>query len=326
MFLTSELLERLVCPRDHKPLQRRAEELVCEHGHSYPIVSGIPIMLLDEVPVTHGICSDTLERSKRPSGPESKGTVGAHGVDSFVQRIIASTNGRLYASLVNNLKDYPIPHIRLAPGNGQLLLDIGCNWGRWCVAAARMGYQPVGIDPSLEALVAAYQVAQQLGVKANFVVADARYLPFPKDTFDVVFSYSVLQHFSKEDAKTSLLESARVLKLHGKCLVQLPQVFGVRNLYNMFRDRNSTNIFRVRYWHLTEIKRIFESTVGSTKLSVDGYFGLGIQPSDIRFLPPAYRIVVRASEFLRKLSLRLPWMINFADSVYAESTKAESSP
>jgi hypothetical protein len=27
-----------------------------------------------------------------------------------------------------------------------VLVDLGCNWGRWCIAAGRMGFLPVGVD------------------------------------------------------------------------------------------------------------------------------------------------------------------------------------
>ena len=51
--------------------------------------------------------------------------------------------------------------------------------------------------------------------EARYVVADARRLPFADDTFDVVFSYGVLQHFSKSDVATSVDEIARVVKRSG---------------------------------------------------------------------------------------------------------------
>jgi ubiquinone/menaquinone biosynthesis C-methylase UbiE len=54
------------------------------------------------------------------------------------------------------------------------------------------------------------------------VVGDARFLPFADNSFNTVFSYSVFQHFSKENTKISLDEAARVLKKNGKSLIQMP--------------------------------------------------------------------------------------------------------
>jgi ubiquinone/menaquinone biosynthesis C-methylase UbiE len=43
-------------------------------------------------------------------------------------------------------------------------------------------------------------------------VGDARFLPFRAGSVDVVFSYSVVQHFSKDDASREIKEVGRVLQ------------------------------------------------------------------------------------------------------------------
>lgn len=78
------------------------------------------------------------------------------------------------------------------PGDGKLLVDIGGNWGRWVVAAARAGYTVIGIDIHLEGLRAATRVCAQLGVDALLVGADARRLPLQPRSVVTVFRYSVL--------------------------------------------------------------------------------------------------------------------------------------
>ncbi|MDB9456404.1 Trm112 family protein [Dolichospermum circinale] len=55
---------------------------------------------------------------------------------------------------------------------------------------------------------------------------------------------------------------------------------------------------------------------------IDGFFGLGIQKSDIDLLPLKYKLVVRASESLKILSLLIPFLKYVADSVYIKSTKS----
>jgi hypothetical protein len=54
-------------------------------------------------------------------------------------------------------------------------------------------------------------------------------------------------------------------------------------------------------------------------MSVDGYFGLGIQASDSSLLPFRYRVIVRASEIVKTFSRKAKWMRFLADSVYLYS-------
>src|SRR5271165_2129516 len=224
------LLRLLVCPRDHQVLEEQDRHLLCPSGHRYPIVEGIPILLLAENPQTHIEGTRSLQAGASGEARSARLASQPGEIDPFVQHIIAATNGMFYIRLVGKLTDYPIPHLRLPPGDGKRFLEIGCNWGRWCVAAARMGYRPVGIDPSLKGIRAARHVAQQLGIEAHYVVADGRYLPFASGTFDQVFSYSVLQHLSKQNARLTLQEAARALCPGGGFLVQMPNCFGIRCL------------------------------------------------------------------------------------------------
>jgi SAM-dependent methyltransferase/uncharacterized protein YbaR (Trm112 family) len=312
------LLQLLVCPRDHQVLEERDQHLLCPSGHRYPIVEGIPILLLSETPQTHveGTRSLQVGASGEATPTPLPGPPPGE-IDPFVQHIIAATNGLLYIRLVGKLTDYPIPYLRLPPGGGKRFLEIGCNWGRWCVAAARMGYRPVGIDPSLKAIRAARHVAQQLGIKAHYAVADGRYLPFASGTFDQVFSYSVLQHLSKENARLTLREVARALHSAGGFLVQMPNGFGIRCLYHQacrgFREGRD---FDVRYWTPRELDSTFRATFGSARIFVDGFFSLNAQISDVGFLPWKYRIVVYASEALRKISGVFSPLTYVADSLY----------
>ncbi len=300
----------LVCPRDRTPLR----DGVCEQGHEYPLVDGVPVLLVDEEAPTHAACGK-VEQLPPPV---------REGIDPFVQEVIGATCGRLYEHLIADLPDYPIPELRLPAGEGRTFLEVGSNWGRWCVAAARRGYAPTGIDPSLKGVQAARRVAEQLGVDAQYVVGDARRLPFADASFDVVFSYSVFQHFSKLDALAAFDELGRVLKPGGQSLVQMANLYGARSLWNQARERRfrePRTLFDVRYWGPLELKRELESRVGPTRLSVDGFFTLNPQPTDLALLPARYRAVVHASEALRRAAGVVRPLTLVADSVYARSRR-----
>ncbi|MGQ0543231.1 MAG: methyltransferase domain-containing protein [Blastocatellia bacterium] len=319
------LFDHLVCPRDKKNLKLESEVLVCQSGHSYPVVEDIPIMLVDDEEFTHDYIRQTLEKvSSLKAGNHEciKGQTEIENgkIDEFVQGEIPYTSGNLYFSVQYKLSRYPIPNFRLPEGNGARLLDIGCNWGRWSIAAAQKGYRPVGLEPSLDAVLAARRVSRQLNVETNFVVGDSRFLPFEPNSFDVVFSYSVLQHLSKNNVRITLDEAAQVLKKGGKALIQMPNKYGIRQLQQQWRRSFTEGEgFEVRYWTPRELLRTFEAKFGRTSMTTDCFFGLGIQGCDADMLPFHYKCVVYSSELLRKSSHFLKPLTKVADSVYLES-------
>jgi SAM-dependent methyltransferase len=301
----------LVCPRDRAGLVREGDELACPQGHRYAVVDGIPVLLLEDEEPTHAACHVSLAPDAPADDPEA-----------LVQDAIAATCGNLYRHLVGNVSRYPIPEIRLPEGDGRRFLEVGCNWGRWCVSAARRGYEVVGVDPSLLGIRAARRVAEQLGVYATYVVADARHLPFPDDSFDVVFSYSVFQHFAREDALAAFDEVGRTLRPEGLAMLQLANVWGARSLWNQLRERRfrePRTLFDVRYWGPRELRGELARRVGPTRIAADGFFTLNPQMTDLELFPRRYRVVVRTSEALRRASERVPPLRYAADSLYALS-------
>ena len=86
-------------------------------------------------------------RTPRAASVEQLPPPVREGIDPFVQEVIGATCGRLYEHLIADLPEYPIPELRLPPGEGRSFLEVGSNWGRWCVAAARRGYAADGDRP-----------------------------------------------------------------------------------------------------------------------------------------------------------------------------------
>lgn len=336
-------LDNLVCPLDRAPLSYRDGSLISAAGRIYPVVEGVPVMLVPEARQTIGVAESSLARARGdgrgvdPRAPhlhleslgindaEKEGIVelargGPAGIDPVVAYMIAATSGITYRHLIGSLHEYPIPELRLPDSDGGLLLDLGCNWGRWSIAAARKGYAVVGIDPSLGAIMAARRVARQLDLPVKYVVGDARYLPFRDTRFGTVFSYSVLQHLGKADVVSVLSQVRRVLRPEGASLIQMPNRLGVRSLYHQARRGfRETRNFEVRYWSLAELTRVFESEIGPSRISVDCYFGLGLQKSDKHLMSRPIRIAITLSEWLRALSGKLPALRHVADSVYVAS-------
>jgi len=321
------LLAGLVCPRDKKELSFREGRLECGEGHAYAVIDGIPVLLFDDGQPTHGYIRRTLDQVERITSGENPQDVLWQSsdpdgtVDEFVQAELPYTCGNLYFSVQHKLTRYPFPEVRLEKGSGQRLLDVGCNWGRWTLAAAQLGYRPVGIDPCLDAVLAARRIARQLGADAHFLVADGRYLPFRDGLFEIGFSNGVFQHLKKVNAIASLKELSRVVSVGGRTVIQMANRYGVRSMYQQSRlgFKEGAEGADVIYWSPSELVEAFNEVFGETKLSADCYFGLNVQGYDIDIMPPRFKTIIRASEFVRGMSARVPPLVRFADSVYLHS-------
>ena len=322
-MLSQQTLRLLACPRDQRPLIPSDAALTCSEGHRYPIIEGFPILLRDDVPHTHWAATLSLESARQGSALDDWAAAPpAEGVHPFVQEGIGGTGGNLYRSLIGRLPKYPIPDIPLEEGRGRTLVDIGCNWGRWTIAAARRGYRPLGIDPSLQALLAARAVCAQLGVEADFVIGEARHLPLRTASVDTAFSYSVIQHFSKPDAARAAEEIGRVLVPGGEAVVQMPNAFGLRCVIQQARRGfRKPEKFEVRYWSPSELRRTFARAIGPARLTVDGFFSLNAQPAEAELLPVHYRALVHASAALARIANNLPPLVNLADSLYVRAER-----
>ena len=334
-------LPLLACPKHRTELTQEGPWIKCPQGHRFPVVQDVPVLLCDDFSDTIGIAAESLRlarlcaeghSSDDPCFTTSLGLWGGErdqlraamadnrdGVDPVVSCLVAATNGILYTHLVGSLAEYPIPRLPMAQGNGDLLLDVGCSWGRWSIAAAQRGYCPLGLDPSLGAVLAAKRLSSRLGLPFIGVVGDARFMPFRASAFRAVHSYSVLQHFSKADADLALQEVKRTLHDNGIFRIQMASAWGVRSFQHQVRRRfREAHSFEVRYWSPMELRAKFNELFDVVRMSVDCYFGLGLQPSDLSIMPLSKRAVIHASELLKSVSSRIAPLKYLADSLVFE--------
>lgn len=345
-------LENLVCPIDHTELRFDGVHLISKIGRRYPVVEGVPVLLAPDEEQTIGVARASIKRAEGQSdvidarAPELYlETLGIEeeeklellklyndktiSIDPIVMVIIGATCGNAYKNLVGSrtLTQYPIPSIRLMPSDtGATLLDIGCNWGRWSVAAARKGYSVVGIDPSLGAVMAARRIAKNLRLDIKYIVADGRFLPFHDSKFKVVYSYSVVQHFSKDDARKTISQISRVLVPGGVAQIQMANKWGFRSIERQMRRRfRDPKSFEVRYWTISELKSTFSELIGRTDISADCFFGLGWQWDDLRLVTGKHKLTLILSETLRRLSVVIWPIRKVADSVFCTAVKPPSN-
>jgi 2-polyprenyl-6-hydroxyphenyl methylase/3-demethylubiquinone-9 3-methyltransferase len=93
------------------------------------------------------------------------------------------------------------------------VLDLGCAGGFMAEAMAARGANVTGIDPAVEAIVAARSHARTGGLSIAYDVGVGEALPYADGTFDAVVCVDVLEHV--RDLKQVLAEVARVLRPGG---------------------------------------------------------------------------------------------------------------
>jgi hypothetical protein len=101
--------------------------------------------------------------------------------------------------------------------------------------------------------------------------------------------------------------------------VQVANRAGMRSLWQQLRRGFRTPVgAEVRYRSLGRLRELF-GVIGPTTISVDCYFGLGLEASNIAHMRPAGRLATRASEALKAVQRRVPPLRAAADSVFCDS-------
>jgi SAM-dependent methyltransferase len=321
-LVDQNLLAILRCPASGQKLEIDAEGLTTIDGsHRYPVVAGIPCLIPALVNPTH-VGNARRRDENRRLGSETV-DVSDDAIYSFIDATIVRTGGNLFRGSRLNAA-YPIAKFPDGFLDGPIL-DIGCNWGRWTIGGAQTGHRMIGVDTGLRALLCAQELSRKLvpGRIPSFVLADARTLPFSAESIAGVFSYSVLQHFSKENMMVSLGEIQRVLRQGGRSLIQMPNRRALRSLLVLARRGFSEGSeFDVRYYSISELLQLFTQHIGRSDWRVDCFLGLNVHAHDRKFVRPSRRLIIDIAEALRRASETLPFLRRYADSVLVSSVKA----
>lgn len=115
-----------------------------------------------------------------------------------------------------------------ARSRGQRVLEIGVGMGADYLEWLRAGAQATGVDISGISLEQAKRRCEMAGYAADLRVSDAEHLPFPDDTFDIVYSYGVMHH--SPDTPQCIREAQRVLKPGGTLRIMIyhhPSLTGI---------------------------------------------------------------------------------------------------
>jgi SAM-dependent methyltransferase/uncharacterized protein YbaR (Trm112 family) len=179
-----KLLETLRCPGCRAGLTF-SDSLLCSHCNTaYPIVDGIPRMLLPAM------------RDALGGGSSTNGTHGTQVETALSFGYEWHRFPEMYEEWERQFLDYMKPHAAdFFPG--KKILDAGCGNGRFAYYAAKYGAEVWAID-----LGPAVEVARKNTQSRNVhvVQADLHNPPFDLESFDFIYSIGVLHHLPDPEA------------------------------------------------------------------------------------------------------------------------------
>jgi SAM-dependent methyltransferase len=122
---------------------------------------------------------------------------------------------------------------RCAAGRQLAVLDIGCGPGLFLEEAVRRGHTVYGIDLSEQMVSAANaRLGNSISYRTPCRQGDAENLPFASGSMDLILCLGVLPYLRSDS--TAVAEMVRVLKDGGCCIVVLPNLVKLGNLFDPY--------------------------------------------------------------------------------------------
>lgn len=129
-----------------------------------------------------------------------------------------------------------------AESKGKRVLEIGVGLGADHQRFAEAGALLSGIDLTERAVEHTRQRLASLGLRSNLAVGDAESLPFPDNSFDIVYSWGVLHH--SPDTPRAIQEVYRVLAPGGTARIMIYHTWSMIGLMLWIRY----GLLRLRPW------------------------------------------------------------------------------
>ncbi|MFQ6044388.1 MAG: methyltransferase domain-containing protein [Candidatus Poribacteria bacterium] len=114
---------------------------------------------------------------------------------------------------------------------GADVLDVGCGAGHIAAMLSSIGFNAIGFDLSIKNTNRVW-IPLKARYGSQYMVADARKLPFGDETFNVIIAFAVLEHIGgNSEEEMFLKECNRVLKRKGFFVISgLPTKYALNEI------------------------------------------------------------------------------------------------
>ena len=137
---------------------------------------------------------------------------------------------------------------------GKKILEIGTGAGTDFIQWVRVGAKAHGIDLTQESVDHVNKRLELFGEKAEKIQrADCENIPYPDNTFDLVYSWGVIHH--SPDTQKAMAEAIRVCAVGGTCKIMIYHRYSLLSFffwikYALLRGKPWLSLSKVLYNHM----------------------------------------------------------------------------
>ncbi|MFC1838810.1 class I SAM-dependent methyltransferase [Thermodesulfobacteriota bacterium] len=157
-----------------------------------------------------------------------------------------------------------LPHL-----TNKTILDVGCGHGMMMEYFSKKGNNVFGIDITHQSI----KYITKKGV--NAIEADARFIPFENNTFDLVYSLGVIEHFA--GTELALQEQVRVCAPGGVVVAVVPYLLTPFSVLSIIFERITKKEHNLivtygKAYSKSKLLKMFQ-TAGCERVKIEPYYG-----------------------------------------------------
>lgn len=223
--------------------------------------------------------------------------------DSYARTIAERKNSPEWAVLREARKSHWDEFFTI--GENDRVLDAGCGFGEYTVWALSAKARVWAFDYSEEMTHWTTTMISHAGYRAEAVTQDSvTAIPYPDESFDVVFCLAVLDHLAADDRRKAMQELSRVLKPGGTLYLDVPNRLAVhwRAIFTLMRLLRWYPKGEIHFFTPWEIRSLLKQ--------------YGFQPGrslGLTISPPFSGVYTTD---LRRITVFPPFLIRWLDSLY----------